>query len=167
MMHTAYLLLGGNMGDKEAAFLRAANLLGERGIQIKRQSCLYESEPWGMDSNRMFYNQALEVITRLDARALLAVLLEVEVLMGRTRVAGRMDSREIDIDILLYDDKVVHGSDLVIPHPRLHLRKFALMPLNDLIPETLHPVLHKTIGYLLSHCEDPLAVRKVHCRKSS
>ena len=160
-MQTAYLLLGGNLGDLSQTFDRVVNLLEGAGVVILQRSSRYQSEPWGMVSDKMFCNQAVEVSTRLEPADLLTVLLDIEHLLGRKRVVGQLISRTIDIDILIYGDLRMSTSALVLPHPRMHLRRFALLPLFEIAPDLHHPVLDKTIEQLLAHCPDQSRVIKL------
>lgn len=160
-MSKVYLLLGGNMGDKRWIFDQATTLLGERIGEITRQSSVYETEPWGFNSSNMFWNQVLELQVDIAAQKVLQRTLQIEQELGRTRKSNQYDSRVIDIDILFYDDQVIEMPELVIPHPRIQERKFVLVPLNEIIPEMVHPVLQKSIHQLLAECPDSLKVEKV------
>ncbi len=160
-MHKAFLLLGGNLGDVPDTFSNALNLLEARGISVLRKSALYQSEPWGMESGKLFINQAVEVFTSMDPVELLNALLDIEKIFGRTRIEGQVLSRNIDIDILLFDERVVCLPELTIPHPRMHLRRFVLEPLYEIAPLARHPLLHHTIGQLLQDCTDKLKVTKL------
>ncbi len=160
-MATVYLLLGGNEGDVPAAFSKVFSLLKkEADIRILSVGSLYKSEPWGMEAADMFYNQSLAVVTDLSPRQLLQRLLSIERAVGRKRTLGVVESRAIDIDILFYDDEIISFPDLKIPHPRLHLRKFALLPLMDIAPNLQHPLLKKSIRQLVAEVRDPLKVEK-------
>ena len=161
-MAVAYLLLGGNQGNVAQTFARAVSMLGTQGVHVRAASSLYASEPWGVDSGkvRLFLNQALMADTLLDPYRLLDTLLSVEQQLGRVRKPGDM-SRVIDIDILFYGSTIVSGPGLEIPHPRLHLRKFALTPLMEIAPRFVHPVLGKTVEELLAQTGDILIVRKL------
>ncbi len=160
-MAIVYLLLGGNKGDVPATFSKVLSLLKEEGVRILSAGPLYKSEPWGMETTDMFYNQPVAVDTSLSPRQLLNRLLSIERSLGRKRTAGVTGSRAIDIDILFYDDKIISFPDLEIPHPRLHLRKFALLPLMDIAPDLQHPLLKKSIRQLVAELDDPLKVEKV------
>jgi 2-amino-4-hydroxy-6-hydroxymethyldihydropteridine diphosphokinase len=160
-MSKVYLLLGGNMGDKRWVFDRATSLLGERVGKITCRSAIYETEPWGFESSDLFWNQVLELQVDISAPKVLQKTLQIEQELGRTRKINQYDSRVIDIDILFYDDQVIELPELVIPHPRIQERKFVLVPLNEIIPEMVHPVLQKSIHQLLAECPDPLKVEKI------
>jgi 2-amino-4-hydroxy-6-hydroxymethyldihydropteridine diphosphokinase len=159
-MNRVFLLLGGNLGNVAVTFEQARQLVLLRIGDITAVSSLYQSEPWGFSSCELFLNQVLELTTQLGPNELLQVLLEIESSMGRTRAAGLITSRPIDIDILFYNDQVVVLPQLEIPHPRLHLRRFTLLPLAELAPEMIHPLFAQTVAQLLEECNDPLAVTK-------
>ncbi len=157
-MSHAYISLGGNQGDVPAVFQTALCQLSEGGVHVKQVSPLYRTGPWGMPGADMFYNQAIEVETSLQPHQLLEVIHAVEAAAGRKRWPGRVDPRPLDIDILLYDDLVMSDAKLQIPHPRMHERRFVLVPLADIAPELRHPELGKTITRLLYACADTLLV---------
>ena len=108
-----------------------------------------------MDSGQVFLNQAVGLCTGLDPSGLMRVILELEAELGRVRKPGIMESRPIDIDILLFDQQVISSEELVIPHPLMHLRRFALQPLAEIAAELMHPVLGQSITELLAVCSDP------------
>jgi len=125
----AYVGLGANLGDRERSIRRAAELIGAR-----RLSSIHETEPWGYSDQPLFLNAVAEVETRLEPRALLDELLAVERRLGRERSGPRYGPRTIDLDLLLYGDRVVDETGLAVPHPRLHERLFVLEPLAELAP---------------------------------
>ncbi|HEY8396300.1 MAG TPA: 2-amino-4-hydroxy-6-hydroxymethyldihydropteridine diphosphokinase [Flavihumibacter sp.] len=159
-MHIAYLLLGGNLGNREIQLRQAKMELERRTGRITGQSSLYETAAWGNRDQPSFLNQAVELETELPATELMSRILEIEKDLGRKR-QGLYGPRTIDIDILLYDDEIHVTDHLRVPHPRLPERRFALEPLAELIPSYLHPVLKKTISGLLNDCADPLPVHKI------
>lgn len=160
-MTKLYVLLGGNLGDKEKIFSEARinlhNLVGE----ITAQSAVYETEPWGFESTDLFWNQVLEIATSLSPEAVLQETQKTEFELGRIRKSNQYDSRIIDIDILFYGDEIIELPNLIIPHPRIQERKFVLIPLNEIAPDLKHPVFQKTIRQLLDECTDHLRVEKV------
>ena len=161
-MVNAYILLGANLGNKLATFIRAKEQVANRVGRIVRQSGVYESEAWGFVANEPFYNQVLEVETALAPSALLSELLTIEGNLGRVRSSSvEYQSRPIDIDILLYGDQQVSLPTLTIPHPRMHERMFTLVPLSELIPDYIHPTLKKPVRVLLKECPDKGEVRRV------
>ena len=160
-MINLYVLLGGNLGDKKQIFEQTIRLLGKRVGMITRQSAIYETEPWGFQSSDLFWNQVLEISTILSAEEVLEQTQQTEIELGRIRKTNQYDSRIIDIDILFYGDQVISLENLIIPHPRIQDRKFALVPLNELAPELIHPVFQKSICQLLFDCSDDLKVERV------
>jgi 2-amino-4-hydroxy-6-hydroxymethyldihydropteridine diphosphokinase len=137
----AYVGLGANLGDREVTLRRAVEHLGEAdGIEVVAVSAFRETAPWGPVEQPPFLNGAVALETDLDPRTLLAVLLDVERRLGRERREGeRWGPRVIDLDVLLHGDLVVDEPGLVVPHPRLHERRFALEPLAELDPDAVVP----------------------------
>jgi len=136
----AYIGIGANLGDREATITRALELLAEQpGLESLAVSQLRETEPWGYTDQPQFLNGAASVETSLDPAELLAVLLDVERELGRTRSGPRYGPRTIDLDLLLYGEQVVDALGLTIPHPRFHERAFALTPLLDLDRDLVVP----------------------------
>lgn len=160
-MEKVYLLLGGNLGDKKQLFEETVKLMNERIGKITQQSQIYETEPWGFESSDLFWNQVLEISTSLLPEEVLQQTQQTEIELGRIRKSNQYDSRIIDIDILLYGNVIIQLPNLIIPHPRIQERKFALVPLNEIVPELKHPVFQKTIRQLLNECTDQLRVEKV------
>jgi 2-amino-4-hydroxy-6-hydroxymethyldihydropteridine diphosphokinase len=150
-----FLLLGGNI-EPRLAFLKQALLkLQEYGYCIISVSSIYESEAWGFESELKFLNKLLIIETDHSPTEMLHDILKIENELGRKRVKKSIyTSRNIDIDILYFNDLFLQQSDLEIPHPRLHKRHFALLPLVELAPEYVHPVLKKTNRELLELLDD-------------
>jgi 2-amino-4-hydroxy-6-hydroxymethyldihydropteridine diphosphokinase len=159
-MNKAYLLTGGNMGNRKAMLLQAIQLLNEYCGKVTAESSLYETAAWGKTDQSAFLNQALELTTELNARQLIRKILKVEKLMGRER-KEKYGRRIIDIDILLFNDEVSDIHFLKLPHPEMQSRRFALTPLAEIAPGIIHPVLKKTINDLLKDCPDTLEVKKI------
>lgn len=161
-MNEVYLCLGGNLGDCLATFEQVYALIGQKVGKITMQSSLYQSQAWGMQSAPDFLNQVIKVETELSVENLLDFLLEIEKKLGRKREETAVyQSRLIDIDILFFNKKVVKTATLEIPHPRLHLRKFVLEPLNEIAPNFVHPTLNKTVAELLVLCPDNGQIKKI------
>lgn len=161
MMTKVYLLLGGNLGNKREIFAQAKQLISQQIGRVTGQSAIYETEPWGFESSDLFWNQVLEITTTLTPEEVLAQTQQIENTLGRIRKSDQYVSRIIDIDILFIDDLVLQTEKLIIPHPRIQERRFALVPLCELVPALLHPVFEKTIAQLLNDCPDKLNVEKV------
>lgn len=162
-MEVCYVLFGSNMGDKAALFDRACQLMEERCGAIKAVSSAYGSEPWGFEAEEWFYNRLVVVETGLSPDGMMLALLDIESELGRRRVAGLQgyQSRPVDLDILYFGDRIVHTDRVTVPHPRLHLRRFALLPLCELVPHFEHPVFKLTQEALLERCPDTSKVAKL------
>ncbi|WP_025765039.1 2-amino-4-hydroxy-6-hydroxymethyldihydropteridine diphosphokinase [Dyadobacter tibetensis] len=148
-----YLLLGSNLGDRQAVLSQASEEIVRAVGTIQKSSSLYETAPWGVTNQPAFLNQVLEVRTTLSPDAVLHSVLEIEQALGRVRFE-RWGARVIDIDILFFNDLVCHEARLTIPHPRLHERRFTLVPLAEIAPVLVHPLLGKTIQILLDETSD-------------
>jgi 2-amino-4-hydroxy-6-hydroxymethyldihydropteridine diphosphokinase len=148
--HTAYIAIGTNLGDRLANYRKAASMIKELpDSRITRESSLYESEPHGKARN-WFLNGVVEVVTELDAKELLKQLQKIETTMGRKRDASKASiSRVIDLDILLYDRETIASKTLKVPHPEIPNRRFVLLPLSELVPSMVHPILSATVSALL------------------
>lgn len=155
-MYQAYLLLGSNLGDREQFLNQAIERLGDLG-RIQARSGRYETAAWGRSDQPGFLNQALQLSTELEPEALLESVLSIERKLGRER-KERYGPRTLDIDILLFEDRIVQSETLTIPHPELPNRRFALTPLMEIAPQLLHPQLNQSIQELFGICPDPLPV---------
>lgn len=154
-MNVTYLCLGGNIGDREMALCHALSIINEQVGEITAKSNIYETQAWGVTNQKAYLNQCIKVSTNLSADNLIDMLLNIEKKLGRERNESEIyQPRTIDIDIIFYNNDVMNESKLLVPHPRLHLRKFVLIPLNEIGSNYLHPLLNKTIFNLLSDCED-------------
>lgn len=158
-MSTAYLLIGGNLGNKMAYLQQATQLIQQSCGNIVHSSAIYETAAWGVTDQPSFYNQAIVLETSLAPETLMQQLLQIEEEMGRKRMV-KMGPRIIDLDILLIDDVVMSTGLLTLPHPALPFRRFALLPLCEIAPALIHPVLHRSISQLLEECTDTLDVQK-------
>ena len=147
------------MGHREANLAAARAMIHRRCGSVLEHSSLYETAAWGLEDQPDFLNQVLLVETHLQARALLAELLEIEQQLGRIR-QQKNGPRTIDLDILLYNDEVIHEPGLQIPHPRMASRRFVLAPLAEIAGELIHPVFAKSIRQMLAECPDTLPVNK-------
>jgi 2-amino-4-hydroxy-6-hydroxymethyldihydropteridine diphosphokinase len=144
------LLLGGNVGDPLVTFAQAEADIEERIGPIRSRSRDHWTLPWGFSDHRLFLNRALLMHTKLDPRTVLERSLAIEADFGRVRSTSGYSSRTLDIDLLLAEELTMDEPDLVIPHPRLHQRAFALAPAADIAPLQQHPLLHRTILDLLN-----------------
>ena len=159
-MNKAYLLTGGNLGDRKANLALATRLIGRSCGSISAQSGFYETAAWGKNDQPAFLNQALLLETPLPAAELLHELLDIEKTIGRIRLE-KFGPRTIDIDILLFNQEICDEPQLKIPHPQLANRRFALTPLAEIAASYIHPVLQKSIAVLLKECPDQLEVTKL------
>lgn len=159
MMNTAYLITGGNMGQREQHLVFAAKLLEERCGRIIDRSGIYQTAPWGKTDQPDFLNQAIVLETTLNARDLLTEILYIEHLMGRNRLE-KFGPRVIDIDIIFFNHQIIKHDGLIVPHPEMQNRRFVLKPLNEVIPAYIHPIYYKTVTELLDSCKDELPVNK-------
>lgn len=156
IINKAYLLLGGNRGDRLSNIERAISRISSLSETEPEISSVFESEPWGFESDLKFLNLAAIITTKLDAESLLTKLLETEKELGRVRSISTesYSSREMDIDIIFFNSDIIDKEKLTIPHPRMHLRRFVLEPLNEIAAQYIHPILNKSIKELLDECPD-------------
>lgn len=162
-MHRVFLALGSNLGNRtenlQLAVEKIAGLIGK----IKSVAPLYETEPWGFDSDNWFVNTVIEIGTLLYPTDLLNKCMNIETVLGRKRnkISTAYSSRAIDIDILFYDDEIISLPELIIPHKHIETRKFVLHPLNDIAPEFIHPQIKQPVKVLLKNCVDKMGTRKI------
>lgn len=157
VLRPVWVLLGGNLGQREHYLRSALKGLAERGMAVDAVSGLYETAPWGNTQQPSFLNAAARISTSSPLIEVLDVLLEVEQSLGREREVP-WGPRTIDLDLLMAGAEVVNHNRLQVPHPHLAQRRFALLPLAELDPDLVHPVLGLTISELLINCKDPLGV---------
>lgn len=157
-MARVFLSLGSNKGDRLANIQQAVTLLGiSDKISIVKTSSFYETQPWGNESQPWFVNAAAAIDCDMIPMELLKYCQTIEQKLGRTRIPGqKWQPRTIDIDILMYDDKIVsNGDTLNIPHPFMHLRAFVLVPMLEVKADLIHPVFNKTISELYEELQNP------------
>lgn len=159
--YIACFSLGSNMGDRKRSLERAAGLLSERTGSLESLSGMYESPSWGYESDSTYMNCCLAIRTEMEALDLMETALEIEKEMGRTREGQGYSDRIIDIDLLLCGDRVVNHPRLILPHPRMSLRRFVLVPLSEILPGLKHPVSGLSISELLKCCPDKSELRPV------
>lgn len=147
-MSIAYIGIGSNLGNRQENCLHAIELLQKRGIIVKKQSSMYETEPWGVKNQPRFINIAIEIETVLKPRELLKTLKDIEREVGR-KDSFRWEPRVVDLDILLFDSTILKEDDLKIPHPLMHKRDFVLRPLCEIAPDITHPLLKVRICDLI------------------
>ena len=170
-METCYILFGSNMtlqqgsgiSDKNGILAQACLYINNRCGRVVQVSASYESEPWGFETKEWFLNRVIVIETEMNPEDLLKELLEIERELGRERhseIEG-YTSRTADLDILYYGNRIILTDILTVPHPRLHRRRFALLPLCEVAPDLVHPVFGLTQSELLKRCPDTLMVRKI------
>lgn len=157
-MSRVFLSLGSNLGDRLSNIQQAVSSLSlHEKITIVKTSSFYETEPWGNKNQGWFINAALALDTDLSCEELLEICQNIEVQLGRIRKENeKWAQRAIDIDILMYDDKIIAiPNKLIIPHPLMHLRAFVLVPMLEVKSDLIHPVYHKTISQMYDELENP------------
>jgi 2-amino-4-hydroxy-6-hydroxymethyldihydropteridine diphosphokinase len=161
-MKIVLLGIGTNLGKRESNLEKAVARIEEYIGQVVKSSSVYETEPWGFQTPDTFLNMVVKVETNLLPSELLERILMIESLLGRVRGETQYSSRIIDIDILLYEDLIIDEINLKIPHPLMQERRFVMVPLCEIEPDIVHPVIKKSIASLLESCKDNSKVRKVH-----
>ena len=157
-MATCYLSLGSNLGNKQATLLFAVEKLEYLG-HVSALSSYYLTEPWGYQSENLFLNQVVSLETELEPYTLLKSFQQIERDAGRLpATSSHYSDRPLDIDLLFYDERIISDDILTLPHPKLHLRQFVLVPLIEIAPCLFHPLLHQTMGQLLVICPDTTTV---------
>lgn len=157
-MVRAFLLLGSNEGNRSEYLDKARRQVEARCGKVVASSRIYETAAWGNTSQASFLNQVVAVETKLDPHQLLHTILAIETSLGRLRTK-KWASRTLDIDILFYGEHIMDTGELTVPHPAIPERRFTLVPLVEIAPELLHPVLKKSMEILLRECKDTLEVR--------
>ncbi len=158
-MNTVYLLLGSNMGDSEQMVSVATNMIEKKIGKLTTSSSIYRTAAWGKEDQPDFLNQIIIVSSSLCSSTVLKEILIIEKEIGRVRTTKNA-ARVIDIDILFFNDEIIHNENLTVPHKQIQNRKFVLVPLAEISPDFIHPILKKTSLELLSICSDKLNVQK-------
>ena len=161
-MYKVFLGIGGNIGNKQLNFIKVAHLIKDRLGEIIKTSSIYETPPWGFVSEDHFWNKVLLIETKLEPEKLLEEIHAIESEFGRNRDFGKYVSREMDIDILYFNDIYAETENLIIPHPRLQNRKFVLVPLTEIAPDFKHPLFRLTNLQLLENCKDESMIIKIN-----
>jgi len=157
-IYQVFLLLGTNLGNRENNLKQAKALIAMNCGKIIQTSRVYETAAWGITNQPSFLNEVLQIEIETTPQVLIKKLLEIELQLGRKRIV-KMGPRLIDIDILLTDDLIIDEENLQVPHPRMHERKFVLLPLNEIANNIIHPIFKISIQELLLKCEDSLTIR--------
>ncbi len=162
MLNKFIISLGSNQGNRMRNLSLAVDSISDDLGDVIAKSKVYKTESWGY-KDVYYYNAVLCLISSIEPLILMDKLLEIEIKLGRQRKGDshNYESRTIDLDILLIEGLCVNHHKLKVPHPRMHLRKFILLPLQEIAPEWKHEVIHKTISELLQSCEDELDVIEV------
>ena len=154
MSHTAFISIGSNIGDRLGNCKKAIKGLADNeNIRLIKLSSFYETEPWGEIEQDWFINCVVNIETSLDAKALLALLQDIEKGLGRNRIK-KGGPRVIDLDILFFNRDITEIKEIIIPHPLLHKRRFVLTPASEIAPDFIHPVLKKRVADLLRELDD-------------
>jgi 2-amino-4-hydroxy-6-hydroxymethyldihydropteridine diphosphokinase len=159
-MINVFLLLGSNLGNRELYLQKAIDLIELDIAPVIKRSAIYLTQSWGKTDEPDYLNQVIEIKTTSNAQEVLDKVLAIEIILGRQRQV-KWGSRTIDIDILFYGDKVINQPGLVVPHPELHKRRFTLVPLAQIAPKFVHPILEKNILQLKNELIDDLVVKKL------
>jgi 2-amino-4-hydroxy-6-hydroxymethyldihydropteridine diphosphokinase len=159
-MKKVFLGIGTNLGERETNLKECVASIEKNIGPVLKCSSIYETEPWGFKSDNQFLNMVVLAETKLSPSGVMGASLMIESFLGRIRTGKQYSSRIIDIDILLYDNIIIDEVSLKIPHPLMHERKFVLVPLCELDPDLVHPVLGKTFSTLLESCVDKCKIWK-------
>lgn len=163
-MHSVFLLLGSNLGNRVLFLQQAITHIEDEVGQVLTASSVYESPSWGKTDAPAYLNQVIYLQTELSPQLLLHSVLAIEQILGRER-EEKWGPRTIDIDILFYDDLIISEKNLQIPHPELHKRGFTLVPLAEIAPELVHPVVNKNILQIKSELKDEFIVKSYNFEK--
>lgn len=160
-MHKVYLGIGGNIGNKQNNFKEVYQIIENELGKIEKTSSIYETPPWGFQSNDTFWNSVIEISSSYSAEEVLSKIHSIEKKFDRKRGNEQYSSRKMDIDILYFDDIFMETKILIIPHPRMHQRKFVLVPLTEIAKDYKHPLLRMTSLEMLENCRDESIIKMV------
>lgn len=158
-MNRVVLLIGGNLGNRYDNIIKTIDLIESNIGDIIKKSKIYETEAWGFESENNFLNQVLIVNSNYTPQQCLIEINKIEEQLERVRESEKWISRTMDIDILFFNDEIIKTDDLTIPHKHISERLFTLKPLNDLLPDYIHPEYKKTVNELLNKCNDKSGVK--------
>lgn len=159
-MSKVYFSIGSNKGNRSQLINEAIDKIDISVGRVELKSSIYETQSWGFKSNN-FYNVCLLIESSLSVESIFNKILKIEKDMGRLKSGNKYSDRCIDIDILFVEEIIVNNKNLIIPHPRLHLRKFVLTPMLDIAPDLIHPILNKSIKQLELECDDNDQPKKI------
>jgi len=160
-MAEVYFSLGSNQGDRMENLQSAITHIGNRIGALKEKSKVYESEPWGYKDQEQYLNQVVCFESALMPIEILDIAMDIENHLGRVRSGWQgYESRTMDIDVLLYDQLEINTTKLTVPHPKMHLRNFVLIPLNEIAPDIIHPFFRQTVNRLRTDCNDKARVKE-------
>jgi 2-amino-4-hydroxy-6-hydroxymethyldihydropteridine diphosphokinase len=160
-MHQVFLGIGGNVGNKHDNFIKVYTFIQNELGKITKSSSIYETPPWGFEAKDNFWNQVLLIETEFSPEKCLQKIAEIENSFGRERCTNEYNSRQMDIDILYFDEHIIESEILVIPHPHMSKRLFVLVPMAEIAPDFVHPLLKTTSLKLLENCTDSSVIKKV------
>lgn len=161
-MHQVFLGIGGNIGDKRKNFQQVHVLIEKKLGKVLKKSSVYETPPWGFQSEDAFWNEVMLIETKLEAEEVLWRINEIEAFFGRKRGKERYSSRQMDIDILYFNDEYFETKTLIIPHPKIQERRFVLIPLAEIAPDFKHPLLRMNSLEMLGNCLDKSMIKKIN-----
>lgn len=157
---TAYVSLGSNLGDRAGNLLLAVRGLLEASFDVTKLSAIYETEPVGVEGHDNFLNMVVEIrVSGITPSQMMARMLRIEYLLGR-KDKFLNKPRTVDLDILFYANTIQDNQFLTLPHPRFHLRRFVLVPMAEIAPNFVHPIINRTIQQILDDLEDDKEVKR-------